>query len=93
MKTEILSSCCAFGTDGSEEVHVLKSDCPIQRKEGEREVSNYDGTTQNECTCIYMSPFGGGVKPCEFYNGTKKVKRNKRTEYKVECSAFSEESK
>lgn len=89
MKTEILSSCCVFG-GMTEEVHVLESDCPIKRKEGARKVTNYDDTTRDECTCIYVSSFGGGVKPCEFYNGTKKVKRNKRTEYKVECSAISE---
>ncbi len=86
---EILSSCCAFG-GGTEEVHVLESDCPINRKLGKREVEPFfkHEEKRTECTCIYISSFGGGIKPCENYQGVKKVQRNKRTKYKVLCGAL-----
>lgn len=40
-KKEILSSCCAFGNDGTEKVHVLMEDCPIKRKDTERKRNKY----------------------------------------------------
>lgn len=83
---EIFSSCCAFG-GMTEEVHVLEADCPIKRAEGARRVTSRTGYVRNECTCIYTSSFGGGVKKCEFYKGTKTVKKNGRTEYEVICQA------
>ncbi|GAA4879501.1 hypothetical protein GCM10023310_69590 [Paenibacillus vulneris] len=83
MKSEILSSCCAFGA-GCEEVHVLRSECPIDREVGRRQVDSFKGISE-ECTCIYQSNFGNGVARCEFYEGVKKVRRNKSEEYKVLC--------
>jgi len=91
MKNEIFSSCCAFG-GMTEEVHVLKSECPIKRELGSREIENIfgenKGQKREECTCIYISAFGGGVKPCEHYKGTKKVTRNKKPKYLINCAAL-----
>lgn len=87
MKTkekEVISSCCAFASDGSEEVHVKEDDCPINRQLGKG-----DG----ECTCIYRNCSSGfsslGVPRCEFYDGTKLVTRNKRKVHKVLCRAVN----
>lgn len=94
-KKEILSSCCAFGSDGTEEVHVLKADCPLERQVGQRIVepmSDYE-EYRTECTCVYYSGIRGYViEPCEYYKGTKKVQRNKQREYKVLCKALEEEN-
>lgn len=93
MKTkekEIFSSCCAFGGAFTEEVHVLSSDCPIKREQGAR-LAESRGIRREECTCIYISSFGGGVPKCEFYEGYKKVTRNKEQKYKVLCSAIKME--
>lgn len=97
MKNEILSSCCAFGNDGTESVHVLMEDCPMKRKDTERKRNKYlavpkgmENPVLHECMCIYRSGLHGGhmIKPCEHYQGTKKVKRNKKTAYKVLCGAL-----
>lgn len=94
MKTkdkEILSSCCAFGSDGSEEVHVLAEECPINRDLGKRKVEPFFKHEQErtECTCVLYSDYSGMVvPPCKYYGGTKKVQRNKRREYKVFCKAL-----
>lgn len=98
MKKEIISSCCAFGTDGTEDVHVLVEDCPIKRKDTQRERNKYlsvpkgrENPVLHECQCIYNSGYYGGVHmipPCENYKGTKKVKREGRTRYKVLCAAL-----
>jgi hypothetical protein len=79
---EILASCCAFGSDGTEEVHVLESVCPIKRELGKR-------NNGPDCTCIYYSGFHRKIiiPPCEHYKGVKKVQSNKKREYKVQCSA------
>ncbi|PDY08105.1 hypothetical protein COM83_33310, partial [Bacillus cereus] len=45
----------------------------------------------HECQCIYKSGYHGGlhmIPPCENYKGTKKVKREGRTRYKVLCAAL-----
>ncbi|ASA22601.1 hypothetical protein [Paenibacillus donghaensis] len=93
MKKEIFSSCCAIG-GGTEEVHVLKSECPVQREYGSREVESLfgknKGEKREECTCIYSSEFPGGVRACQNYKGIKKVQRNKKTEWKVFCDAIQE---
>ena len=79
---EIISSCCVFASDGSEEVHVKESDCPIRR-----EIGKIDG----ECTCIYKRGLGSfGILPCKYYEGTKRVTRNKRKVYKVLCGALTD---
>ncbi|MBT2580223.1 hypothetical protein J7E43_23090 [Bacillus sp. ISL-8] len=100
MKKEILSSCCALGNDGTENVYVLMEDCPVKRKDTERKRNKYlatpDGVENpvlHECMCIYRSGSYGGhmVKPCEHYQGIKKVQRNKRTKYKVACGASETE--
>lgn len=83
-KKEIFSSCCAFG-GGYEEVHVLRVECPIDRKLGQRTVQ-FGEKTREECTCIYSNIFDSGISKCEHYQGIKKVKRNKQDEYKVLCS-------
>lgn len=100
MKTknkEILSSCCAFGSDGTENVMVEFKDCPVGRKVGYRERTKHlsvpndmENPIIKECTCIYRSGLHGGhmLPPCEHYEGTKKVQRNKRTKYKVLCGAL-----
>ena len=93
-KKEILSSCCAFGNEGTEEVHVLKTDCPLERQVGQRVVepmSDYE-EYRTECTCVYISGLRGMViSPCEHYQGIKKVQRNKERKYKVLCSALEGE--
>lgn len=96
MKTkekEIFSSCCAIG-GMTEEVHVLKSECPIKREKGSRVVESMfgrnKGQKREECTCIYMSEFGGGVRPCEHYKGIKQVQRNKEKVWKVFCEAVKQ---
>lgn len=90
-KNEIFSSCCAIG-GMTEEVHVLKSECPIKREEGSRIVESMfginKGEKRDECTCVYMSSFGGGVRPCEHYKGIKQVTRNKKKVWKVFCEAM-----
>ncbi len=97
MKKEIISSCCAFGTDGTEDVHVLVEDCPIKREDTQRKRNKYLSVPEGmenpvlyECQCIYRSGFHGGhmIKPCVHYQGTKKVQRNKQTKYKVLCAAL-----
>jgi hypothetical protein len=91
MKNEIFSSCCAIG-GGIEEVHVLKSECPIKREEGARVVESSfgrnKGEKREECTCTYNG--NGGVRPCEYYKGIKQVQRNKRKVWKVFCEAVKE---
>jgi hypothetical protein len=100
-KKEIFSSCCAFGTDGTENVHVLIEDCPIKRELGKRTRTKYlsvpegqENPELTECMCIHRSGlYGGGhmMTPCKHYGGTKKVTRNKRKVYKVSCSALEVE--
>lgn len=92
-ENEIFSSCCAIG-GLTEEVHVLKSECPIKREQGSRKVKNLfgpnKGVEREECTCIYISEFSGGVRPCQHYKGIKKVKRNKQDKWKVFCAALEQ---
>ncbi|MHA7967715.1 hypothetical protein ACX93W_26735 [Paenibacillus sp. CAU 1782] len=85
---EINPSCCAIG-GGTEEVHVLESECPINREEGRRVVKPFGDreSERTECTCIYVSAFSGGVKACEHYKGCNKVQRNKRKVWMVFCNA------
>lgn len=85
-RKELEPSCCAFGGI-TEEVHVLESDCPIHREEGKRTVVNRDKTERKECTCIYISAFGGGVPPCPHYKGCRQVQRNKKKVWRVFCDA------
>lgn len=93
---EIFSPCCCFGTDGTEEVHALIEDCPIKRAEGKRQSTHrefVDGEIVEkevtECTCIYRSGLSGIIIPrCEHYKGTKKVRRNKKSVYKIICAAL-----
>ncbi|MBL4952084.1 hypothetical protein JK635_07655 [Neobacillus sp. YIM B02564] len=93
-RQELEPSCCAIGSDGTEEVHVLESDCPINREEGKRKVKPIrEGEPERtECTCIYMSSFGGRVKPCEHYRGCKQVQRNKRKVWRVFCDAVKNDT-
>jgi hypothetical protein len=92
-KKEIFSSCCAIG-GLTEEVHALMTDCPIKRQEGSREVESFfgkdKGEKRHECTCIYISSFSGGVRPCEHYKGIKQVQRNKKKVWKIFCEAVGE---
>lgn len=94
---EILSSCCAFGSDGTENVMVVQHDCPIQRTAGYRERTKYIAVPEGhenpiikECACIQFSGSFGGLQlpTCSHYQGTKKVQRDKRTKYKVLCGAL-----
>ena len=96
-KTEILSSCCAFGSDGTENVMVEQHDCPIKNMNGYRERTKYlavpegqENPILKECACIqYSGSFGGYQLPtCPHYQGAKKVQRDKRTKYKVLCGAL-----
>lgn len=90
VKNEIISSCCAIGGDGTEEVHVLEADCPIKREEGKREVEPFfkHEEKRTECTCIYLAGTRGLViKPCQHYQGIKQVQRNKEKVWKVFCAA------
>lgn len=96
-KKEILSSCCAFGTDGTESVQVPHQECPIGRMVGYRERTKYlavpEGTENpivKECSCISFSGYEGRntLPTCPHYEGTKKVKREGRTKYKVLCGAL-----
>jgi hypothetical protein len=89
-KKEILSSCCAFG-GGSQEVYVLKEECPISREEGQRVVRNLR-EERHECTCVNYSSLGTWVSPCQHYKGIKKVQRKGLTEFQVLCSALEEET-
>lgn len=80
--SKIEASCCAIGS-GVEEVHVLKENCPIQRKEGQRSCGN-----KEEVTCVYKSIFNGLVTPpCKYYQGCYKSQA-KATKSKnlVKCS-------
>ncbi|TCJ04874.1 hypothetical protein [Cytobacillus praedii] len=94
---EIFSSCCAFGTDGTENVHVLMEDCPIKRTVGERKREKYVAVPEgqenpilHECMCIYRSGLHQQhmIPPCQYYQGTKKVTRDKKKKWKVFCSAL-----
>lgn len=96
-KKEILSSCCAFGTDGTEDVQVEQKDCPIKSMIGYRERTKYlavpEGTENpiiKECSCISFSGFHGRntLPTCQNYQGSKKVKRDGMTKYKVLCGAL-----
>lgn len=89
-RQELEPSCCAFG-GLTEEVHVLEQECPIQQELGKRSLANRDGSTRKECTCIYTSSFGGGVPPCEYYQGCKEVQRNKQKVWRVFCQAVKTE--
>lgn len=67
---EIFSSCCAIGSDGSEEVHVLRSVCPIVREEEQRIVKPIfkQENERAECTCICFSAGSGmNTPPCKYY--------------------------
>lgn len=89
IKNEIISSSCVFGA-GKETVHVLVEDCPIQRVEGRREVTELFGVNKGEkrqeCTCTDSS-FFTGVSRCQYYKGTKEVKVDRRTKWRVSCTA------
>ena len=96
---EILSSCCAFGTDGTENVMVEQHHCPIGSMNGYRERTKnltvpegVENPILKECTCIYFSGSFGGLQlpTCSHYQGVKKVKRENRTKYKVLCSALEQ---
>ncbi|MEK3955675.1 MULTISPECIES: hypothetical protein [unclassified Psychrobacillus] len=96
-KNEILSSCCAFGSDGTEDVMVEQHQCPIKSTNGYRERTKYlsvpEGTENpilKECSCIRFSGSFGGLQlpTCPHYQGIKKVKRDNRTKYKVLCGAL-----
>jgi hypothetical protein len=93
--TDIISPCCAFGSDGSENVTVKMCDCPSKRQIGKRtiETSFNSGEEIEVATCIYRSIFSGGFPTCGHYQGTMKVKRPDeqfgfmRDQYKVLCTS------
>lgn len=91
-KKEIFSSCCAIG-DGVEEVHVLESECPINRELGKREVKVFSENEENrmECTCKFVSSRFALIPRCEHYKGIKEVQRNKQKVWKVFCGALDEQ--
>jgi len=86
---EIKSPCCCIGS-GTEEFHVLLSDCPIKRAFGQRvvEKSTISEERREEVTCIYKSAFTRSitVPACEHYRGWKK-KKGKEHGYFVICAA------
>lgn len=99
-KKEILSSCCAFGSDGTENVMVEHHHCPIGSMNGYRERTKYlavpegkENPILKECTCIYFSGSFGGLQlpTCPYYQGVEEVKRKNKTEYKVLCGALVQE--
>lgn len=97
---EIFSPCCSFGSDGSENVTVKMSDCPIKREIGKHTYEPIFGSDKGKqfemTTCIYRSTFSGGLPTCPHYQGTKVVQREEesfghkrvRDKYKVLCGAI-----
>jgi hypothetical protein len=88
---DILSHCCSFGSDGSENVNVKMCECPTKRQIGKREISTRFGSDEKVevATCVHLSLFNYSFPTCEHYQGTIKVNRpdEKYEQYKVVCTA------